>query len=153
VLTRYINVIFAVTVFCVSTSQAQERPTLGLLIEDMDQDALKCGLNKSSIESISALTLRNNGVQVVKDLTRPYLYISTSAFPISGGSCALSLEVSILSINFLEDRHFKSRTGYFGTTLCKAPSSLMLWSTSTILNRVLDSVEKNIKVCLGSLNY
>src|SRR6058998_2706780 len=77
------------------SAEAQQKLRLGILVEETDQDAARCGITKSNIESIAALTLRNNGVVVATDLTNPYLYLLVTVLPTAARGCAFHFSASV----------------------------------------------------------
>ena len=148
-----LGVILATTILWTGSSAAQERPKLGILIESLSEGAATCGINKSSLELIAALTLRNNGVQVEPKPGNPYLYVQVSTLATPSGVCFTNTTVFI---NFLESAptgRFKPKGGGRVTAnLCMqgaqdfSPAS----SHSKIIN---DTLEQGIKLCLGALDY
>jgi hypothetical protein len=59
-----------------TTIYAQQTPQLYLGIDGINDEAIRCGIHKASIESIVALTLRNNGIRLVAQQTNPFLYVN-----------------------------------------------------------------------------
>ena len=137
------------------SSGAQQRPAVKIVIEDLDQDAATCGILKSSLESIAALTLRNNGIQVVETLTNPYFYVRATMQPISQGNqfvgCAAYLGVSLVASVPAPTGRFKPRR-WVGAQLCEN-SQILSGAPPRFSRSMENSLEQIIKFCLGSLDY
>ena len=138
---------------------AQEKPSLQVLVEKLDEDARFCGISKSAIEPIATLTLRNNGIRVVPK-SNPYLYIHTTAVVLRRGGevlgCALSSRVDIRGlVETNTSGGFKSRRllpPFTQTVLCEA-DSLISGPPSSIASQHSTALERDIKICLGNLDY
>jgi len=128
-------VIVAGTLLLSGFAKAQERPTLGLVVEQVGKDADDCNVNRSSVESIAALTLRNNGIQVAGQ-KHPYLWVQASVVRVDVGTrlvgCAYMVRTEVRSAIFpaADSRigGFKSRTGAhvamrFGLDRCCVPGT------------------------------
>jgi hypothetical protein len=146
------GLLLALVLLCSLNAAAQQRPQLGIVVETLGANATACGFSESSIESIAALTLRNNGIATTKELGVPYLYVNVVALVIGNIGCTFHLEVSVRT--FLQGQpagKFKSRN-FSITSLCDkgtiaaAPPA----ETSSLLLR---TVETNVKLCLGELEY
>ena len=139
------------------SSGAQQRPSLAIVIETLDQDAVSCGVYKSSLESIAALTLRNNGIQVAESLSNPYLYIQPIVLMAESGGimtgCAVGLNVEVNISVLAPKARFKPKGDKWVSTAVCEKSGLFLGPTSSIVKQVNDQLEKLIKLCLGELDY
>lgn len=136
-------------------SSAQERPTLQVLIEDLDQEAAACGIDQRSLESIAALTLRNNGIQVVAS-TIPYLYVQLTVIAIRNTAnnvigCANNVMITVRALGPAPLGRFKPRK-WVGTNLCMS-SAVISGPVSDFSKRTNDMLEQHIKICLGELDY
>jgi hypothetical protein len=136
-----------------STTLAAEnvRPSLQVQVA-LGERAAQCGIDKQSIESIAALTLRNNGIRAAKERTEPYLYISAAVGP-KGAGCMANLLVSVRVIDFFAGRGgFAIRDKLAAVILCNSDSVLRArhGEMATTFNSAL---EDQIKVCLGQLDY
>jgi hypothetical protein len=139
-----------------SAAFAQAKPSVGLVIERVGRYAETCGIQESSIESIAALTLRNNGIQVRKG-SDPFLYIAVNAQSVEVGNrtlgCALNVSVRVESF-------LLQNTPVSGFKARLLPSVMMCHSailiTASLLNAAgmaSDAIEQQIKLCLGQLEY
>jgi len=134
---------------------AQQKPILSISIEDPDQDALNCGVTKDAIESIAALTLRNNRIQVSTATVFPNLYVQTAALRTAAAGCAFHLSVSVRTYFPLpknEGRGFKPMAGSVSADLCHR-GGIYLASQGGASRHILDALEVLIKLCLGQLDY
>jgi hypothetical protein len=138
------------------TVGAQQKPSLQVLVEELDPDARICGLSKSSIEPIAMLTLRNNGIHVVP-MSNPFLYVHATVLVMRRGSevigCAVSSRVDVRAL--LPQKRLsgvKSRGSMAATVLCET-SSLMSGPSSGMESQYFNSLEQDIKLCLGKLDY
>lgn len=135
----------------------QEKPKLGLVIEDLSERAKACGLAEATIEPLAVLTLRNNGIEVSKTSDFPfYLYIRATGGHIKArdGSvlgCVFSLDIAV-------ERGMHWTTGTFrprkpaALRLCQS-SSLDAVGKSDNGKTVFEEIEQHIKLCLGQLDY
>jgi hypothetical protein len=136
--------------------QERARPRLTIAIDGLDEDATKCGVSKSQLESIAALTLRNNGIQAVDKLTNPFLYVSTVFLSTAAGGCAFHTRVSIRGLS--PSDFAKAPLGAFtpraasNTELCH-DGSLNTSGKATISANMTQTLENLIKQCLGQLDY
>src|SRR5712691_10794799 len=73
----FARVLAGILIWSVSAG-AQQKPSVQIVVEQLGQDATVCGIDRSSIESITALTLRNNGIQGGASRSNPYLYIQAT---------------------------------------------------------------------------
>jgi hypothetical protein len=149
------GVMLTATLLWSVSSGAQQRPTLKVVIEELDQDAATCGINSSSIESITALTLRNNGIQVVAS-SSPYLYVQLTIIPMRNNNiligCANNVTVAVRATGPAPLGRFKPRKGYVATSLCES-GAIISGSVSSFSKQTNDTLEQHIKICLGELDY
>lgn len=137
-------------------AQQRPRPQLRILVEPPDEDTAKCGVSKSQLESITALTLRNNGIQVVIESTNPILHVDTIFLPTAAGSCAYHTRVSIQGLSQSDFARtplgaFKARNGS-RTELCSS-GSLRISPRARAATDITQELETLIKQCLGELDY
>ena len=137
---------------------AQQKPGLHVIVEELSQDASTCGIGQSSIESIAALTLRNNGIHVVAN-SNPYFYVQATVMAVQSASgrilrCDTNIYVTVQGISSAQGAMggFKSRQGYGKIVFCSS-SGLSSDSVSEAGHYVLISLENHIKLCLGELEY
>jgi hypothetical protein len=146
-----------------ASATAQQKPTLELVVDGADEDAARCGITQSGIESTAALTLRNLGIQVTaKTTSDPYLYVQVSALPVpssgtssgSSGGCAFHIGVSIEGALSLPQGmgRFKRKTGNADAVLCKR-GGVSVASLGNAPTFFAQNLENRIKLCLGELNY
>jgi hypothetical protein len=139
-------------------ASAQQKPAVQVLIEDLNQYAAGCGINKYSLESIAALTLRNNGMQVVENST-VYLFIRAGVVPaLTGGNinvgCFVSHSVRMIIMSPLTQPvgGIKPRNALSIVSLCEESGNL-IGTQSNLLTLVIAALENDIKLCLGQLDY
>ena len=135
---------------------AQQRPTLQIVVDNLSQDAAPCGIDKSSLESIASLTLRNNGVQGTASETNPILYIQPSIqTEMYGGraiGCSAALLVQILFIGPAPTSKFKAKRSVVFYELCKS-GEYAAGPIASFSKQISDALEQEIKLCLGKLDY
>ena len=83
---------------------------LDIVIEKLDADAVKCGLDQNGIVSASEAALRYNRVRISKSPSSNYLYISTATV-LNGPICVTAIDVQIqnhdwVSVDFRSDPIF-----------------------------------------------
>ena len=135
----------------------QQRPQLQIVVERLDEDAEKCGVREGQLESIAALTLRNNGIQTVSERTNPYLHVSVTFLPTTAGGCAFSTHVAVMGFSQSDDAKrpigaFKKRKSLTQTELCEQ-GNLSLSSQVRVATNMTQVLENLIKQCLGQLDY
>ena len=132
---------------------AQQRPSLAVLVEDIDSDGIRCGLSKSALESIATLTLRNNGIQVGSDFRGPYLAVETTALPNGNTGCVVNITMKIKTIRLPDAISIiKPRRDYLEVIFCYQ-GNLLMGANAGMAKRVNDALENQIKICLGTLDY
>jgi hypothetical protein len=93
---KLLTVTVAVGLLYSGYALAQQEPSMGILVEKHDEDALNCDITDSRAESAAALALRNNGLKVVARIPdRPYLYLWTTVFRTANGGCMYSVYASV----------------------------------------------------------
>jgi hypothetical protein len=136
---------------------AQGKPSLQVVVENPGRYARICGIQEASLESIATLTLRNNGIQVPSSSTNPFLHLSVNLQTVETGAetlgCAANVHVTVRYIAPGKPLYggFKSRHGST-IELCEH-GTLITASPSDIWRMVSRSVEEQVKLCLGSLEY
>jgi len=146
--------LFAATILWIGAVNAQERPTLQVLVEEPDEDARACGINKSTLESLAFLTLRNNGVQPIDQYGEVYLYIAVTVIRLGTELCIASDKAEVFTFVPLSE---SSAGGFKGRRraekqLCNS-SGVISGRRGTFTTELSNSVEQRIKVCLGKLEY
>lgn len=145
-------------------AEAQQKPRIHIVVEELEQgsapqSAAHCGITKSSLESIAALTLRNNGILATTDkadVERPYLYVVVMALQPTTGICVFATEVSVQGFSASNVARqaiggFKARR-LSHTVLCeehRIDSAPVAVAGATLLKHL----ESMIKLCLGALEY
>jgi hypothetical protein len=140
----------------VSHAEDAAKKPLYVLIEDLDPDAQRCGIQKSSLESIAALTLRTYGLKAAGAATNPYLYVNTIVFPLQQGSgvlsCAAALRVSVEAVaGQMSMNGFKARSTV-STPLC-GKTGLYVGSVYNFSGQLSNGLEQQLKICLGDVEY
>lgn len=138
-------------------AMAQQKPSLDIGIQPLTDDALKCGVTKSSVESIAALTLRNNGVQPKEfrvGYNSPFLYVNITALSIGDGRvCVANIQAGITTMVPARSYGvFKPRDSHQLDYLCNE-SGVMTGLSNDFGERVISKLEQEIKLCLGKLVY
>jgi len=145
-------------------ADAQQKPRIEVVVEELEQGpspqaATRCGITKSSLESIAVLTLRNNGILAStdrRDVNFPYLYVSVMTLQPTTDNCVFSTEITVQGFSALDVarqgiRGIKPRQVSF-TVLCNEQRMDMA-PTSLAGKHLLGLVETMIKLCLGKLEY
>lgn len=148
---RYLILAFMLIAFPLVAS-AQQKPVLRIMVEELDAEAIRCGITESAIESIAALTLRNNGI-LVSSKADPFLYVVINAMDIGNSRCVINLGVSV---NVFRRQTpiggFNSRSGVATIEFCRQ-SVVGHTSQSRGAIFVSQGLENQIKICLGNLEY
>jgi len=137
-------------------AHAQQKPQLSVQVYISSEDAAaKCGITKPGLESILALTLRNNGVEAAAETTNPLLHFRVGVLNLDD-SCVFSLEASVKGFRNSDRAKdplgaFKARS-YTNTVLCSS-GYYGVWNRSDIAAKLLREAETATKVCLGQLAY
>ena len=145
-------------------TQAQQKPRIQIVVEEpgqgpAPQSAARCGITRSSLESIAALTLRNNGILATTDkaeVDKPYLYVVVMNLQPTTGICVFATEVSVQGFSASNVARqaiggFKARR-LSHTVLCQEHriDSAPVAAAGTIVQKHLEGM---IKLCLGALEY
>lgn len=146
------------------SAEAQQKPRIQILVEELEQGPVtqasaRCGITRSSLESIAALTLRNNGVLVTTDKTdkrNAYLYVSVLTLKPTTRSCVFATEVAVQGFSASDVAQqpiggFKARR-LSRTVLCDE-HRIDMAPESEAGASLLRNVETMIKLCLGALEY
>ena len=136
-----------------SAVHAQTKLKLSISVEGMDEDARQCGVTEQTVRAPALLTLRNNRSDVLNDRTSPYLSIKPNIMALaSGNHCVYSLEVAIRDEEPPKMRGgFKTRRAN-SVFLCKQ-DSLWIVPKSDVPNKLSDSVDQLLKLCLSNIDY
>ena len=138
---------------------AQEKPSLNVMVESLDEDAKVCGIDRTTLESVATTTLRSSGIQVVFT-ANPSLYIRFTFMAIrfvsdkTVSNCVVHLRVAVkgFTAGTQEPLNGFNPKGPVTVTLCES-GSMLLSPTATMDADVSRELEKRIKVCVGSLDY
>lgn len=79
----------------ISVANAGPSPALKVVIDGLDTDAARCGLDADSVFSQATLTLRANGIRVIETITNPYLYINLNVLLVGQQVCVVNIAVSV----------------------------------------------------------
>lgn len=133
-------------------AESNEKPNLQIYVPELDSDTTTCGIQKSSLESIAALTLRNNGIHASQK-TNPYLFIHPRAYQIKGvEACIAYLSVTVeMPADKQSVNGFKAR-GETSTQLC-GREAMYHGPISGMASQTIGYVEDMVKLCLGDLEY
>jgi hypothetical protein len=151
------TLVWVLAAFVHGQTWAQAKPGLNILVEDLNANAIKCGINQSSIESIAALTLRNNGIRVTNNESGvPYLGLVATVLSLPTSGCAVSYSVNIFGfipmpaggIGGLKASHMPFTVR---AQLCHRGAVLIMRSGDS--SYFLEGVERLVKSCLDSLTY
>ena len=138
-------------------ASAQKKPILQVMVEDTNEAATRCGITKSGIESIAALTLRNNGIQATTAVTDPYLYVVVTALSGSSSACLFNTLAQVRTIvpmplnRVVEFKNRKSPN--FASALLCSSGGVATTSQGRAAIYVQEVLESDIKDCLGKLEY
>ena len=142
-----------------------ETPSLQIVVSPIRDDAIECGINGSSIEDVAALTLRNNGIDVIansggnKDAHvvvehNPVLVISANVLR-PPGNCIANLVIEIKEAVAPEHEHtgrFSPRDGGVWAVLCSS-GTLMTVPAENASQHFYRNVAANVRGCLRQLKY
>jgi hypothetical protein len=135
------------------SAYAQTQPTLSILIEDMDADARKCGVDMQTLRAPAVLTLRNNRIRVSDTRTYPFLYINAVFLPVNNGaSCVNSISVSIEDVDKAIVRNGFKADKPESAILCSARGAGISQLHNTT-KQVFELVERYVKRCLANVDY
>ena len=132
---------------------AQTKLKLHIAVEGLDEDARQCGVSEQTVRAPAVATLRSNRIDVLNDRTSPYLSIKPNIMALaSGNHCVYSLEVAIR-----EEEPPKLRGGFktkraSSVFLCKQ-DSLWIVPKGDVSNKLADSVDQLLKLCLSNIDY
>jgi hypothetical protein len=153
----FVRVLTGTLIWSVSAG-AQQRPNVEIVVEELNRWAAVCGIDKSSIKSIAALTLRNNGINGGASNSDPYLYIRTMVHAIHTLSnnvtaCVVYAEVHLRSFAPAPATRFKVRGQKAVSTILCESGGIDSGPISSISRQLNDSLEQYVKLCLGQLDY
>lgn len=140
-----------------TTSFAQDKPALRVVVEGVGPEAVNCGIRKSALEAVAARTLKSHGIQLSKDESHPYLYLNVNAYRVLQDQvavgCTTRLGVSVRAHPGAEPavRGFKPKAGSY-VVLCDA-GRLLSGSQREVPGAVTKAFEEDIKSCLAQLSY
>jgi len=134
----------------VDPAEAQDRPRLQILIENLNEDAAKCGVTETSLDSEAALVLRNNGILTTED-SNPYLYLNVTVVLTGSGICAVNTSAQLKTGGQrVQAGAFRTRPNRFASLVFCDDGVLQTWPRG---GRGKPNVELVIKTCLGKLEY
>jgi hypothetical protein len=136
---------------------AQSRPSLAVVIADLESDAVPCDITRRSLESAAEVALQKHGIVTVpRRGADPVLFLQVVAVPATRGNeptleCAVAL--------YLQVRAAEARSSYGAF---RAPGATVLlcdarWITLAPINRISRSltngVADGVAKCLARLSY
>lgn len=137
---------------------AQKKPSLQILVEDLDVEASrKCGVTKDSLRAPAVLILRQNRIDVasgridVPSGAGPWLYIHPTII-ISGASCIHSLRVAILTGQEPKDRNGFRANSFESVALCSSGGAGINPASATP-KKMTELIELYLKECLAEVSY
>lgn len=128
---------------------------LNVVVENLDENAQRCGLSSDALTSRARLALRAGKVDVASSAIG-YLYVRVTAQFGSSG-CTADVSVAIKQPAMLaSNAEFRSadgtRGGFIMAEVCKE-ANLLAGPRSTFSNQIEVEVEQEVRNCLGSLEY
>ena len=142
-------------VFWMLASAGVSAAKLNVVVENLDENAQRCGLSSDALASRARLALRAGRVDAASSAIG-YLYIRvTTQFGSSG--CTADVSVAVKQPAMLaSNAEFRSadgtRGGFIWAEVCKE-GNLLAGPPSTFSNQIEVEVEQEAKNCLGSLDY
>jgi len=135
---------------------AEEGLRLGIVvIESSAEAARSCGVDTPSIRSLAALTLRNNHVAVSSEKNSSFLYVAFNVLDISTpgvNGCVFTLGVSVRSFTPGGRIAGFKQSSLMRVIHCEE-EYLGIAPRAQAASIILDQVERQIKLCLGSFEY
>ena len=137
-------------------ANAQSKPQLNVVIEELDSEARECGISADSLRSIANLTLRNNGIQATDLTSVNLLYVNFNVMYLASIKyCAFAAKVRVEGYA-TEDFTMRKLNGFASrkrtTNLCDK-SGVAIYRQDNASTASLTMVESYIKLCLGELTY
>jgi hypothetical protein len=141
-----------------SAAHAQKMIDLKLDVEELNENAKSCNLTQSTVKAISSLTLRNNGIRAIdnsSDILAMNVIVTVLLTP-DKSYCMANVQAEMSDFvpgpNLVKRGNFSSKGINALVQLCG--SSAVVASTPGQFSKyVSDSVEQQIKLCLGQLEY
>ncbi len=141
-----------------SAAYAQKMIDLKLAVEDLNENAKSCDLTKSTIQAISSLTMRNNGIRAVdnpSDLLAMNVIVTVLVTP-DKSYCMANVQAEMSDFvagpNLVKRGNFSSKGVNALVQLCES-SGVVASIPGQFSKYVSDTVEQQIKLCLGQLEY
>lgn len=134
------------------------KPNLQIVIENIDAEGRRCGVDPDSLDSVSRLTLSNNGISSSRFLSNPYLYVRALAQETFAGGraigCTIYLEVSAQAVEVVPNKinGFAPRRLRVNVPLCRS-GTIFSGSKPSLPASVSRNLEQQIKLCLSELDY
>jgi hypothetical protein len=134
-----------------TAAHAQTKPKLAILIDELRENDLKCGMRKETIKTSANLVLRQNDIDVSTEISVPYLWIMADALPNSDTVCTYHLSISIgLHDEWKKRDGFRSK--YESVSLCRK-DTLVRTLKSDMEKSLSDQTEILLKSCLAQVEY
>jgi len=126
---------------------------LQILVEELHDDAARCDVTESTLESRARLTLRAAGIKTASS-AKEVLYINANVMQLSGQLCVAALTIAVVDpYPVPSNAKFKPA----GRSLLLAPvcqsRSLLSHRMYGFSDEVMKRVEEKIKDCLGQMDY
>ena len=131
---------------------ARQQPQVYILTEDVDRDAARCGIDRSSIETVAGTALRDNQVLVSPRPVTPYLYVAANLVHGNDGSCTFSIGVSLRRFVLNLGEFKKSGASPDDVVICEEKSTGQAPAGSAVA-LFSQSLKGDIKRCLSKLEY
>ena len=132
-------------------AQTKPKPKLAILIDELRENDLKCGMRKETIKTSATLVLRQNDIDVSTEISVPYLWIMADALPNSDTVCTYHLSISIgLQDEWKKRDGFRSK--YESVSLCRK-NILVRTLKSNMEKSLSDKTEILLKSCLAQVEY
>jgi hypothetical protein len=149
--------LFSTVLLWSGVTTAQQKPGISLVIEQTNEPAVSCGITKSGIDSIAALTLRNNGIRVASSSTgTPFMWIQVVGLHPSSTRCSYFTNLSVRTYISLSPKgggDFKPRNGPVVPAVLCEQTVLGTIDQGNAAMYFSNSLENLIKLCLGELDY
>jgi hypothetical protein len=153
---RLLSLFAASTLVAVSSTTllAQPRPSLEILIEDLEPAAARCGIVESTLRTLVTLTLWSNQISASKEKSDPFLHLSLNVIFLENvDSCTFNIKTRVTSVQVPRKRNgLQTARGGEVVVLCEM-SGMGAGSRNGISKQVSEAVEQQVRNCLADLEY
>ena len=132
-------------------AQTKPKPKLHIIVEELSENDLKCGMRKETIKDSATLVLRRNGIDASNNSTLPFLYIGMNSLMSNDGWCSYYLRIAIV-----DSEIGKQRNGCISKsdTILLCEKDVIARSLKSDMNKTLsDQTEDLLKSCLVMVEY